>query len=45
VEWVEWECKPIHFTKNYKKPSFDWAFFLPQHFIRARKKHEEKIIK
>jgi hypothetical protein len=43
--WVEWVCKPVHFTKNYKKPSFYWAFFLPQHFIRARRKHEKSTKK
>ena len=32
-------------TKNYKKPSFYWAFFLPQHFIRARRKHEKSTKK
>ena len=37
--------KPIHITKNYKKPSFYWAFFLPQHFIRARRKHEKSTKK
>jgi hypothetical protein len=48
VAWVEWVCKPVHFTKNYKKPSFYWAFFclniLLEHEESTKKKSSNESI-
>jgi hypothetical protein len=46
--WAAWVCKPIHFTKNYKKPSFYWAFFclniLLEHEESTKKKTSNESI-
>jgi hypothetical protein len=41
VVWVEWVCKPVHFTKIIKSPVFTGLFFCPNILLE----HEESTKK